>query len=307
MDTDSVDQLKRQIMRGQMVTSEDVEKILHKCEETSITPRTTLVFYLTRCDADKFREAELINFMLDQLLTYCLPREEYQDIKPEDVRRLYEAARDTFLKSEKTGEAGELLLYILLESRGIIQLYSKMDLKTSKEMPFHGFDAMHIQVGNNVVFHFGHAKTHASLSSGLSEAVDDVDRFNKDSIQKRREIRLVSKHLDDIKFGDEAAEKIRHLLTPYSRDKESYSECNSILLGSEWPFTKESPPAAGTTRDNFMVKRYREEVPATIEKIKIAIDGKTGIADMNFLFLLLPITSVAEFRTNFIKELGPKA
>ncbi len=301
MDLAGLERLRGQIAAGQSVSSDKVGKILKLCVEKSGTKRIQ-AFYLTACDAQKVREEALIDFMLAQIVTYVLPRAEYHNAKADDYRRIVNTARDTFVKSTKSGEAGELLLYILLESRGIVQLYSKMSLKTSSKMHFHGFDAIHIQVGKNLVMHFGHAKTHASLASGLAEVLDDIQKFNADRKQKGYELRLASRHLDQVKFG-EASEQILEILDPYGGDKEFYEEANAVFLGSEWGFMAEKPPNGGKTLEEFLISRYEEDVGEVANKVEKSIDERNDIAGSNFLFLFLPISNIERFRRMFMEEL----
>lgn len=297
-----LEKLRQQLVSAQSVTHDRLEELMHQCKELPLTDHQKIAFYLTRCNSDGFREDELVRFLLDQMVTYVLGKEEYKEIKAEDVRRVVLAAKETFQQTEESGEAGELLLYVLLESRGIIQLYSKMDLKTSKGMPFHGYDAIHLEAGESAVLHFGHAKTYASFSDGLASAVSDVERFRSNSPQRERELRLVSKNLDKVKFGD-STEYIRKLINPYSKHKEEYAEADSIFVGSEFPFTKEGI-AKGSEFDRLMLDRYQEVASGIGESVRSAVQKREGIGELTLLFLILPVTDVKTFRERFAKELG---
>src|SRR5207247_8366099 len=163
---------------------------------------TKFRFYLMRCTAEGFREIDLIKFMLSRLMPYVLQKKEYHDIQPESARDLYLAAKETFVAKPNSGEAGELLLFLLLEANGAVQLFSKMDLKTNPNMHVHGYDALHIEVGENIVFHFGHSKTFADIDRALTDALGDIEKFSQNLVQKDREVRLVSSHIDESKFGN---------------------------------------------------------------------------------------------------------
>lgn len=298
-----LDKLRLQLVSAQNVTREKVDRLIHSCLEIAQTDRRTIAFYLTRCTADDFREDELVSFLVNQMVTYVLSKGEYQEIKPEDARQVVLAAKETFQKVEGSGEAGELLLYVLLESRGIVQLYSKMDLKTSAGMPFHGYDAIHLQAGKAIVLHFGHAKTHASFSGGLASALDDIERFRKNAAKKSRELRLVSKNLDKVKFGD-SAKDIEELINPYSKHKENYSESDSVFIGSEFLFMKEAENAKGPELDKFMLGRYQRAASEIAEAVNSTVERRADAKNLTLLFLILPITNVEEFRKKFTKELS---
>src|SRR5712691_13168817 len=63
-----LEKLRVQMGSAQSVAHEKVENVLHSCAELPRTDRRTLAFYLTRCDADGFREDELIDFLLNQIV-----------------------------------------------------------------------------------------------------------------------------------------------------------------------------------------------------------------------------------------------
>lgn len=298
-----LEKLRLQIISAQSVPHEKVENLLHSCAELPQTDRRTLTFYLTRCDADGFREDELVDFLLNQMVTYVLGKSEYKEIKADDARRVVLAAKETFQQTEGSGEVGELLLYVLLESRGIIQLYSKMDLKTSAGMPFHGYDAIHLEAGKSVVLHFGHAKTYASFSAGLNSALGDIERFGKNRAQKNRELRLVSKNLDTVKFG-ESAKYIQNMIDPYEKHKENYAEADSVFIGAEFPFTSEAEHSRGPELDKLMVEKYQQLVEDIAETVKSAVEAKAEVRHRTLLFLILPITDVESFRKRFMEELS---
>ncbi len=61
MDEAGLKRLKLQIETTQGVTWQKLDDILHHCKDTLQTNDRTLAFYLTRCDADGFREDELVS------------------------------------------------------------------------------------------------------------------------------------------------------------------------------------------------------------------------------------------------------
>lgn len=302
LDEIDLEAFRELVQSNKVVTEEQLGNLLHISGEQKPSQSLTCKFYLMRCTGQGFRDADLIKFMLDKLIRYVLRRKEYTNAGINEYRRLHIRAKETFVRSPNTGEAGELLLFLLLEANDIVQLYSKMDLKTSGNVHFHGYDAIHIQVGKEIKLHFGHSKMHADFNSALDEALDDVKKFRGDQ-ERERELYLISSHLDEEKFDDFAV-IIRDLINPYSSKRELYNEVDSILIGSNWAFMKALPTTDEMTLDEFMRIEYEKQhgnIASTIAAKILADDEvKTG----EFLFLIFPLSDVAAFRQKFLKELS---
>ena len=97
---------------------------------------------------------ELATFLVEQIIDYALPREKIQEAQRQFERdgtsslfsRIHNEARRLFVSSENSGEAGELLLFSFAERVfDFPQLLSKMSLKTSSEMHYHGADGVFAQ------------------------------------------------------------------------------------------------------------------------------------------------------------------
>lgn len=134
------------------------------------------------------------------------------------ITSLQHQARALFVDSEKSGEGGELLLFMLLEQiLGIPQLISKMALKTSASMHVHGTDGIHASLSSEGILdlYWGESKLHKSTSSAFSECFESLAPYlAEDGAESRqRDLLLVRQNLDLgqreltahlIKFFDEA-------------------------------------------------------------------------------------------------------
>jgi hypothetical protein len=78
----------------------------------------TLRFHHLRFDANGVPKFEaLAGTLVDHVIYFCIAsRQRSGGLKTHEYVRLYRQARDLFRKEDKSGEAGELLLYILLET-----------------------------------------------------------------------------------------------------------------------------------------------------------------------------------------------
>jgi HamA len=108
---------------------------------------------------------ELIEVILPYLVPFALPRSEvnavdalYGKTGSEHFKlryfQLVESAKSLFKRANeatnRNGEAGELLLYLLTEwVLGAPQLIAKMSLKTNRDMPVHGADGVHVRYSKN--------------------------------------------------------------------------------------------------------------------------------------------------------------
>jgi len=261
-------------------------------------PSLTCKFYLMRCANSAFRDTDLIDFMLQRLVFYVLQKKEYKDATFAEFRDLYIRAKETFMRSVTSGEAGELLLFLLLEANDIVQLFSKMDLKTSGNMPVHGCDAVHIQVSEGVVFHFGHSKMEARFAVALADALKDVMRF-ADKALKERELHLVSSRLDSIKF-DQFAGIIQALINPYTQRRDLYKEVDSIFIGSNSRFMKD----IRKDNDDYVKSEFEKLTGQTASSVAEKISSMDEIKTRAFLFLILPFLDEADFRSKFQRELN---
>lgn len=286
------------------VTKDELGKIVHIYDDKAPTPNILCSFFLTRCTTQAVREDALISFICDKALHYVLKRSEILGKKPEDYRRLWDLARQAFNLTRNTGEAGELLLFILLEANGIIQVYSKMDIKTNGKMAFHGYDAVHIGGGKDIALYIGHSKMYADFSSALNSALQDIRNFTANRPQRDREIHLLSNHIDASKFG-EYTEQIRSIVNPYEEHRENFAEVNAVFLGSEWKFLQDGIRQQPQPFDDLMSKAFEAMHSETASKIQDKVTSIGSIKGQRFVFYVLPFSDVSDFRKKFVDEMRP--
>src|ERR1700722_716078 len=108
----------------------------------------TVRFQHLRFDANgepKFRD--LAEALADHIIEYCFSaRRRSAPKKPHEFARLSREGRAYLRKMDTSGEAGEMLLYLLLEAvLGAPQMVAKMELKTNPKMENHGSDGIHMK------------------------------------------------------------------------------------------------------------------------------------------------------------------
>lgn len=239
MESSEIDEIAKMLESKQMITRSDIEQILDIHNEEKIDSNISCNYMLIKNGDNFIRYDDLLKLLFQNIVFYILRYEEYQTLVgmnlPELVRKGTELVRLAVSKFQqgylKSGETGELILFVLLESQGITQLLNKMRLKTNPQNPIYGTDALHIQFkSGKIFFHYGEAKMHESFTSALTSTIDSVQNF--DHKQEELELDLVSSYIDRSKFED-YAEKIVKLANPYEV-KENLNKAHSIFIGYNW-------------------------------------------------------------------------
>lgn len=171
--------------------------------------KTHLRTHLIPADVNgKFQEPKLAEFLANLVTDYCIPRERRLEAIEEQLRTgsqeasnaLRKEAVDLFVESSTSGEAGELLLYLLTERvLGAPQILSKMSLKTANMVHYHGADGVHAKkTERGLAIYWGESKIHANRSAAVRECLDSVGPFMTDPDRKRasRDLGLVRDNLD---------------------------------------------------------------------------------------------------------------
>lgn len=277
-----------------------------------------------RCSYISFRDGvptfdEFVEVISEHTTAFCLPRAELSAANTAIVSnpvssarewtKLTNKARALFIRAQKgsnrSGEAGEIVLYILNEwVLKAPQIVSKMYLKTNNNMPVHGTDGIHARydsASRKLYLFWGESKCHKTLASALSSALASIKEFI-DNAQERREIEIVSTHIDVGDMDDETKNAILSYLDPYSEQSNERVIVFSCLLIFDHVFA-----GAPDTDNDGLEAEFVGEVNAVTEKfianIKDAVAG-LGMGRKRFEFFLLPVPSVQEFRDKFQSRIG---
>ena len=151
--------------------------------------------YCLKVDANgRLRLQDLIEYIDFRIVDYAIPKKEIDEAKNDlnntgstrKIIQLRKKAENLFTDLDKTGEGGEILLYILTQDiLKLPQLISKMSLKTSAKMHYQGADGVHFRYNRttgNLELYWAEAKIHQNIND---ETVEDilVEYFDKDKEQ----------------------------------------------------------------------------------------------------------------------------
>jgi hypothetical protein len=170
--------------------------------ETSVTARC---HFVARSPTGQVLVGKLARKLANQVVEYCIPPSRIAEARAagstEAVLALQAEALELFATLDRSGEAGELLLYLLNE---IVleapQLLCKMSLKTHANMHVHGADGIHGRVlpDGKLALYWGESKLHASPMNAIRSCFESLVPFLVDdgSGRSRRDLLLLRDGLD---------------------------------------------------------------------------------------------------------------
>lgn len=243
---------------------------------------------------------KLIDLLSGAITDYCMPRARLSSAMNSrnalEVSELIEEARSLFVDSNKSGEAGELLLYLLTESLvEAPQIISKMDLKTSTDMHFHGADGVHIKaIPEGLALYWGEAKIHSNRTAAVRECLKSIEPFLK--VVKNgnpiRDFGLLRNHLDA-----EEKELRDKLVNFFIKSKPEWNRLSiraTCLIG----FNHKDYPKHMDLSSVEADTKLMQEVESWCSNLEENIDiHKVG--DFIIEFFLIPFKDIEEFRKSF--------
>jgi hypothetical protein len=230
--------------------------------------------------------------------------------KHQAISRLEQEARALFIRARKssnrTGEAGELLLYLLTEwLLDAPQIIAKMSLKTSAQMPVHGSDGIHVRFdagSKRLIFYSGEAKLHGDLKSGIASAIGSI-KTGLSADKAQHEIELVQRHIDFSGLDELARASLLRYLDPFDEASNDRVEVVTCLIGFDFVGYATLASAASTNPEadfQRLATAQLEEVAPTIAKALT----DAGLPQQRVELFLLPLPSVTALRDLFQNQIG---
>lgn len=266
--------------------------------------------------------AELIDVMSLHIINFCLPRNQVKqvhalygtlDVDEFNEKReiLRQEAFDLFKRAHqatnRNGEAGELLLYLLTEwLLGAPQIIAKMALKTNTEMPVHGADGVHVRYcadTDRLFVYWGEAKLYQDVGSAITEAAKSIEESLKDE-KVKHEITLIKRYLDLSEMSGPAKQAMIQFLDPFGSSTVSRHDVITCLIAFDFDgFTlAEGTPSDAETEFRKLALGKLEDVAP---KIAQALKDK-GMAHQAVEMFIIPVPSVARLRELFQDKIGWK-
>lgn len=261
---------------------------------------------------------ELVEAIFLFITSFSLPRsqtqklyEQYGSIDPDEYEALcisaLEKAKNLFKLAHKAtnrnGEAGELLLYVLTEwILEAPQIIAKMSLKTNSQMPVHGSDGVHTKYCNlrkKLLFFWGESKLYGDSAKAIKEAVESIaTSLQPDKVT--HELELVQRNIDFSGLDQTAKQELLAYLDPYDEKYNQRHDVITCLIAFD--FSKYSNLSSSDDETHFS-KMADDELRQLSPRLEKALK-KHGLEDQEIEVFLFPIPSVQIFRDLFQQKIG---
>lgn len=274
--------------------------------------------HCVKSDANgNLRVKDLVDFIDEKIIDYAIPKKEIDEANQylsetgstSKIVALKKKANGLFTDLEKTGEGGEILLYILIqEFLKLPQLISKMSLKTSSKLHYQGADGIHVkydEATDCLNLYWAEAKMYQKLNDAINECFKSLkgyllDPYGHNSTQER-DIQLITSNIQ-ANVNDSALED---LLVRYF-DKDDDLSNNLVYKGICFiGFDCDKYPSNDDlTKTTEIIKQAIElEHHKWFENLGNKIKTHTNLDTKEIHIFLMPFPSVAEFREYYLKTI----
>lgn len=274
--------------------------------------------YCVKLDGNgNVRWKDLIDFMVDQIVDYAIPRKEiieatkYLNEKGSTAKiiALKEKARNLFTNIQTTGEGGEMMIYLLAkEYLKIPQLLSKMSLKTSGNVHYHGVDGIHVKYdpkADSLCLYWGESKMYGELSQAITSCFESLKGFLLDTMGtgsvQERDLHLITANIS----SSVSDEKLEDLLVRYfDKDDELSNKveyrgiCFVGFDCSSYPTTPKSKTL------DILKDEITKELNKWKKKLSSGITKHTNLELFEIHVFMIPFPSVEEFRAYFLGKMA---
>jgi hypothetical protein len=256
---------------------------------------------------------DLIEMLVAQVVDYCIPRsriiEAYAEFEQngstEQVTRLANEARGLFTKLKRSGEGGEMLLYLLLELvLGLPQLLCKMPLKTSSQMHVHGTDGIHGKVlpNGDLALYWCESKLYASVGDAIEECLKSLAPFLTDPGGEgaKRDVLLLRDHLDAA--DQRTTEALKRYFAAGTHERRRVQVRGAGLVGfsiEEYPPPFEADRTTVTKAAEAVMDSLHGGIGPKVRKHKLTA--------FEIELFCVPFPDVEQFRAELRRQLGLSA
>lgn len=251
--------------------------------------------------------------MRNAVADYAIPRAQLAKAKARDakynsteaVAALVEQARRSFTDLAKTGEGGEMLLFLLAERfLKLPQILCKMDLKTDTRMHYHGADGVYAGVTPDGILklYWGESKLYNNAGAAIRACLNSLAPFliepDHEGAERERDLMLLADKADLSK--PELTEALKRYFDKNSPKSKCVQYCGVALVGFDADFY----PAD-------QVKAVAEEITdaarAGLGAWRLAISERLKtekLEQIEIELFCLPLPSAEGFRAAFLAAMG---
>ena len=276
--------------------------------------------YILNLDGNgRTRVNDLAEFVALHIIDYSIPRKEIEVARKFDTEnntttamsQLSKKAKSLFTSLDKSGEGGEMLLYMLVqEFLKLPQLICKMPLKTNSEVHYHGADGIHVSAevdtdGKDILcLYWGESKLYQDIGKAIGDCIESLKGFllsagGSDS-RTERDLQLMQSSINSL--NDERLESL--LIKYFDKNDQQYNKLKFkgvCLVGFD---SDKYPSTANTETVNQVKEKIEKEIKKWLDKIKTNIEKHPSLETFEIHVFLLPFPKVQDFRDAFLKEIG---
>lgn len=224
--------------------------------------------------------------------------------------QLNDSAAKLFIKAHKAtnrnGEAGELLLYLLTEwIIGAPQVIAKMTLKTNPQMPVHGADGVHVRYcpkTARLFLYWGESKMYSDINSAITSAAESIAKsLEPDAMD--HELQLVQRNIDFTGLTTEAKEALLRYLDPHEEEYNERKDVITCLIGFDFDGFQKASAAGDQGAEEAFRTLAKKHLEAVAPKVAAALKT-AGLDSQAVELFLFPLPTVQEFRDLFQARIG---
>ena len=257
----------------------------------------------------------LAEFMRHAAADYAISRSKLAEAKARDakfhstaaVAEMVEQAKRSFTDLAKTGEGGELLLYLLAERfLKLPQIICKMDLKTDPQMHYHGADGVYagITPEGMLKLYWGESKVYAKAADAISACLASLAPYlleqEHEGAERERDLILLSDKAD--LHNESLTSALRKYFDRSSPMSNRVRYCGVALVGFGVSFY---PGEGATAVAEEIVAAVKEALADWVEAIGAGIVANK-LESLEIEFLCVPLPSAKDFRDVFLEVMGLK-
>lgn len=221
----------------------------------------------------------------------------------QEARGLFRAVTAPPGTADLAGEAGELLLYFLLETvLGAPQVVAKIELKTNPALEVNGSDGIHMRwhaADNLVDVYFGESKLYTDVGAALTNAFGSIESFHANGMRDH-EYAMATKFFKGV---DENVKSAVAEVLYTGRPGPGARINHACLIGYDWAATGLTPgQAAGAVE-----AEYCRQYAADAKRLHRMLQNRFDVCErkqFGFEVFFLPFVSVQEFRDAFKRAMG---
>lgn len=306
--SDVLDKIE-QLLRG---NSNDINGYLRVItKEVSLEDTNSMAYYhMIRLNGNKeTRVKDLANYLSSLIIDYAIPRKQILDAQEKDrventtrhVRELSKKAKKLFTQLKKTGEGGEMLLYVFAQHvMKIPQVLCKMSLKTDGALHFQGTDGLHMKYDANsqsLILYWGESKVYSDIDEGMRDCLNSIKPYLLREEAIDRDMELFRDNIDLI--DEELENAIIEYLNPDSGKFGKLEFRGICFIG----FDDESYPDRpnSKTEDEVFVE-IEGKIADWNKKLSKKLKNRAPLDTYKMDIFLLPFPSVEIFRKTFLEE-----